>query len=309
MDFFKLTDRDIRDYISDTSIYHRGRMYFFNGFVEDINMVESDGSIVAQVRRSHKYIVRISLNSRQQIENESCTCPYYMQWRKPCKHIAAVLFEVRKSLESKYNRYRNSYKAVNAVFEKLDGAKKAIGNGSREQVFLYPYLSVDSNNGIISACLEFRVGVSRPYVVKNTEEFIDAWVTGKRLAYGRQLVLDSNRQYFSGRDEAIMALLEDIYITHRELATFDTSYRYSGLIRGRQFQLMPSYLEKFLKIMTGEAIPAAMFLNDLEIVPIIEEPIPVIYEIRQMDEWLSVKLNTNEMPVELTPNGSLVWCS
>lgn len=311
MDFYKLTDMDIRRYVSDISVYHRGRMYFFNGFVENINIVESEGYIAARVRGGRNYKVKIVLNSRNEIESEYCTCPYYSQWGRPCKHIAAVLFESRKSIEDKYARYHNSHKAVYAIFEKLGRANEGIYQGNREQVFLYPTLNINSNNnlqnGTISAYLEFKVGISRPYVVKDAQEFIDAWMTKKRLVFGKQLVLDSNRQLFEGRDKDIMALLKEIYIIHRELSGFDNSYRYTGLIRGRQIKLLPSSLEKFLEIMTGQAIPATMFSNDIEIVPIVEEPIPVTYEMRQMEEWLSVKMNKQELPVELTPGGSYYY--
>ncbi|NLN65044.1 MAG: DEAD/DEAH box helicase family protein [Clostridiaceae bacterium] len=307
MDLYKLSEKDIRDYVKDSRIYHRGRMYFFNSFVEDVNILEAEGSVTARVHGSKEYIVKLYLNAKREVEDGTCTCPFYKEWRRPCKHIAAVLFEARRMIGSKYTRYRNSYKAVSAVFAKLEETKHSNYQGSRVQNHLHPTLYLTKTDERVFASLELGVGTTRSYVVRNAEEFIDAWVNGKKLFFGRHFTLDSKRQFFTGRDEQIMAILEDIYTAHTELSKQEGIYRFSGLIRGRQFQLMPSYLERFLDIMTGEAITASVFSRDLEIVPVTHEPIPVVYEIRQLDEWLSVRMDAKELPTELLPGGQYYY--
>jgi SNF2 family DNA or RNA helicase len=303
MNLNKLNEKDIRDYVNDPSIYHRGRMYFFNSFVEDLNISEAEGLVIARVHGGKDYTVKLSLSPSQEIVQNSCTCPFFMEWRKPCKHIAAVLFAARKLIENKHARYRNSYQAIQAVFTSLDATKRASFQGVRQQVSISPTLFLAQSERGITASLELRAGTNRLYVIKNAEEFIDAWVNGKRLVYGRMFVLDSNRQFFTGRDEQVINLLKEIYATHRELARHDGTYRFSGLLRGKQFLLMPSHLERFLEIMAGDAVSASILSQELEIVPIIDGPIPVTFEIRQMDEWLSVRMDTKDLLTELIPGG------
>lgn len=303
MNFNQLNERSIRNYIDDPSIYHRGRMYFFNGFVDNLYMSDTEDVVTARVHGASDYMVKLTLTPGLEIEKGSCTCPFYEQWGKPCKHIAAVLFEAQKLIGDKHARYRNSYKAIDAVFASLDASKQGMYQGTRAQNSLYPTLYLTESSRGIVANLELRVGINRSYVVKNAEEFIDAWVNGKRLVFGRLFTLDSNRQLFSARDEQVMTLLKEIYITHTELARHDGTIRFSGLIRGKQFLLMPSHLERFLEIMTGEEITASILSSDLKTVPVIQEPLPVTFEIRQMEEWLSVRMNAKEPPVELVPGG------
>ncbi len=308
MNYLKLTEKSIRDYIGDISIYHRGRMYFFNRLVEEIHLEDTGNNIVAKVRGTRNYHVELNVDSHQYIQSVTCTCPYYREWRRPCKHIAATLFETKLMIENKYSRYRNSHKAVNAIFSKLEAVnKRSVFQGRKEQLFLTPSLSIYQENQKLRVYLELKVGNSRLYVVKNAEEFIEAWVKGKRLTFGRQLVLDSNRQYFEGKDALIMDILTEIYLTHSEVSCFESSYRYGGLIRGRAFQLVPARLEKFLDIMTGEAISACILSDDFKVVPITEETMPVTFEMRQYEEWMSVKLDSEDLPVQLTPEGTFYF--
>lgn len=305
MNYLRLTDKVIRDYIDNINVYHRGRMYFFNRLVEDIRLEDAGKLIIAKVCGSRNYVVELKINSYQYIDGESCTCPYFREWRKPCKHIVATLFETKLMVENKFSRYRNSHKAINAIFSKLEDVSMVGAlQSKKEQLFLTPMLKVYQENKKICAYLELKVGGSRAYVVKNAEEFIEAWVKEKRLVFGRQLTLDSKTQYFEGKDAFVMDILMEIYLTHSEISSYESSYRYSGLLTGKRFQLIPTKLERFLDIMEGESISASILSEELRIVPITKATMPVTFEIRQYEEWISVKLDTKDMPVQLTPSGS-----
>lgn len=303
MNYLKLTEKDIRDHIDDPIIYHRGRMYFFNGFVESVRVDDTGRRIVAQVRGSNNYTVTFNINSYQNIVSEACTCMYYTEHKMPCKHIAAALFETRRMVEMEFTRYRNSHKAVNAIFLKLDQAGRGVYQGNKDRLLLEPVLTISQAEKGIQAYLELKVGLNRFYVVKSAEEFIEAWVKGVRLTFGKQLILDSNKQFFEGKDALIMSLLKDIYQSHTELLSYNNAFYYSGssFLKGRYFLLMPSRLEKFLDIMAGGDITACLFSNKSDTIPIMESAMPVTFEIRQFDEWLSVK--TEELPVGLVPGG------
>jgi len=306
MNYLKLTDKDIRDYVDDISVYHRGRMYFFNRFVEDINLDDTGRNITAKVKGSRNYNVELFADAYQNIIRETCTCPFYKEWGRPCKHIAAVLFETRLMVENKISKYKNSHKAVNAMFTKLE--KMSVAGTSRskkEQLFLTPTLTINQDSRKVYAYLEFKVGSTRAYVVKSAEEFIEAWVKGKRLSFGRQLILDSSTQYFDGKDALIMDILTEVYLTQTEISSHE--FRYNGLIKGKYFQLVPTRLEKFLDIMTGEAVSAFVLSDDLKIVPVTEAVMPVTFEMRQYEDWISVKLNSMELPLQLTPNGKYFY--
>lgn len=306
MNYLRLSEREISNYIGDPTIFHRGRMYFFNRFVEDVFYDEIRDCFTARVHGTYDYHVKIFVDSNKDIYAQSCSCPYYQEYGKPCKHIAAVLFEINRLAENEQIKYKNSYKAVNAIFKKMEFENRKSFATDSEQVFLYPALYVSKQDREIHAYLELKAGITRPYVIKNIEEFLDAWINRKKLRFGNQLTLDSGKQHFSGRDQLLMDMLKDIYLTDLELS-YINKLSYSSLIKGRQIALTPSRLERFLDIMTGETLEASVFYGDVINVPVVQEPAPVVFEIRQMDEWLSVRMNQNSIPVELVPGSPFYY--
>ena len=66
--------------------------------------------------------------------------------------------------------------------------------------------------------------------------------------------------------------------------------------------MTPSNFEKFLNIMSGNSITASMFSDDVNTVPIVEEEPHVTFEIRQLDEWLSIKFSDGNIPEQLIPD-------
>lgn len=307
MNYLKLTEKEIINYIGDPGICNRGRIYFYNGSVENVHFDEMRDCITAIVNGTYDYHVKLFLDSNRQIYAGHCTCQYYQEYGKPCKHIAAVLFELNRMAENEQSKYKNSYKAVNAVFKRmeLENSKSFSVDNNLEEIYLYPNLYITKQNGDIRAWLELKTGITRPYIVKNIEEFLDAWINGKKLRFGNQLTVDSRKQRFSGRDKEIMELLKDIYYADMERNYID-GYSHTGLIKGRQVMLTPSRLEKFLDVMAGDSIEASVFKDGISTVPVVRGPVPVVFEIRQLGEWLSVKMSQNTVPTELIP-GSVYY--
>jgi len=274
--------------------------------VEEVFYDEIRDCFTARVRGTYDYHVKIFMNPDKDIYAESCSCPYYQEYGKPCKHIAAVLFEINRLAENEQMKYRNSYKAVNAIFKKMELENRKILSDNSEQVYLYPMLYITGQGKDIRAYMELKAGTARPYVVKSIDEFMDAWINGKKLRFGNQFTLDSGKQYFSDRDRQVMEILKDIYLTDLEL-NYLNRYNYSSLIKGRQVVLTPSKFERFLDIMTGDSFEASMFSDDPGTVPVVQGPVPVVFEIRQLDEWLSVKMGQDDIPVELVPGSSFYY--
>jgi uncharacterized Zn finger protein len=79
----------------DPEILSRGRRYFTNGHVIDLDEV-TDGNWSAIVEGTESYQVIITQKGNGDLSTQ-CTCPY--DWGPVCKHIAAVLHAIEKTLE------------------------------------------------------------------------------------------------------------------------------------------------------------------------------------------------------------------
>src|SRR5262245_59266565 len=80
------------------AVRSRGQSYFVKGRVT--LMAARSGEVVARVRGTAKYRVRVRLRGSQLLA--SCTCPYFNPQGEPCKHLWATLLlaESRGLLQS-----------------------------------------------------------------------------------------------------------------------------------------------------------------------------------------------------------------
>ncbi len=78
----------------EDKIISRGHSYFENGQIADLEEIE-DKEFIATVLGSEMYTVSIQLNEEFDILKCSCSCPY--DWGVFCKHLVAVLYEIKAS--------------------------------------------------------------------------------------------------------------------------------------------------------------------------------------------------------------------
>ena len=69
------------------AVRSRGQSYFVKGRVAI--MAASPGEVVAKVRGTSKYRVRLRMRGSKLLA--SCTCPYFSPQGEPCKHLWATL--------------------------------------------------------------------------------------------------------------------------------------------------------------------------------------------------------------------------
>ena len=77
----------------DAIILKRGKDYFSSGFVVEVE--ENDGVWTAEVEGSETYNVKIVVNKKLEIVQQSCDCPYE---GLICKHEVAVFFAIQKMI-------------------------------------------------------------------------------------------------------------------------------------------------------------------------------------------------------------------
>lgn len=94
-------------------ILQRGRLYFQNGNVENIEETE-DNTWRAEVTGSDLYLVEVILKGNKEITGYSCDCPYD---EGICKHTVAVLLTIREELNKQ--KTKPSIAAKKDIFKNL----------------------------------------------------------------------------------------------------------------------------------------------------------------------------------------------
>lgn len=79
----------------EEKILLRGLSYFKNDAVQEVEVL-GFGQFSAIVSGSEDYEIFINIQKNQVIE-QTCTCPYFEDYDNDCKHIVAVLYQIRKA--------------------------------------------------------------------------------------------------------------------------------------------------------------------------------------------------------------------
>ena len=185
----------------DKRIVSRGYEYFVNQAARDLKQVK-DNQWVALVTGTEKYKVWISLQGDVVVDC-SCSCPYDLG--PVCKHIAAVLYELRTR---KYGREEDagevSEESLEQVLSRLPRKlleAALLEYAGREPDFVDYIFAKNTLNAPLSEKEQYR------RVVKNTVQaaggrngFIGYWQCSKAVE-GARMVLDKAQEFINQKKE------------------------------------------------------------------------------------------------------------
>ncbi len=268
---------DIRNMTYSTA-YERGRELFDQDNVWEFE-VEEDGDydeISAMVKGSGKnlYQVDISINTEEdEIEDCRCECPAFSEYNGICKHCVAVLLEylhhqerqktinqyaakreesLRKLQQMRTGAVRHTAQPMKKLLENR-GNKRSLPYVRQEhlgQVQLIPFLYA----GAEGITVEFKLGITQMYVLKDVVEFQERMETGEYYSYGKKLVFSHVEENFTERSQPYVRF---ITAWARENAAQMQSYNYYYNYRSakiREITLDEMTLESFLDAMGEDEI-------------------------------------------------------
>lgn len=111
-------DKNVYDEIFSIQIRNRGELYYYDNRIKDYK--ENENMYSCLVSGTEDYKVSITLDEDDMLVNSSCTCPYYTEKNKNCKHIYALLYKVKCS--------ENKDKILTEIEYQISGIKTMLKN-------------------------------------------------------------------------------------------------------------------------------------------------------------------------------------
>lgn len=235
-----------------------------NGYVKKLEVQNNYPfiNVSAQVKGSCRdpYWVMVSVDELEnRILDYHCDCPAYEEYDGLCKHCGAVLLA--------YVMQRNSGRgAAGTVRAAKDGAlvtsdmvKSMLSYYGLQQkiplwqseiygkVKLIPILNYRSG----SVYLEFKIGVSKLYIVKNISEFVDSVEHSLEYTYGKGLSFYHTKETFT---EESRPFVEFICQAVQSDDVSYNSYAYDRGFRYRMILLKGFTLDYFISLMVGKTL-------------------------------------------------------
>lgn len=277
-----LTKEDIL-FLAGSAFYARGLEIYKAGKVKDFHVKETESGIwviTAQVKGSGRQIYGVELTYDREMDelvDSYCECPAYYNYDNLCKHCAAVLlhfvdYEVQNPIFFMDNMQETGQKppAVPRQPETTPALKGILMKKFMERTFpvnyreicgkvrLEPWLEWSENE----AAVEFRIGISKMYVLKDVFTFQKHMAGMAEYSYGKSLTFPHMREAFAeeslGYLEFIQSWVRSNEAQYRTYSYYGYSYGFSYQ-RVRKMNLDNKELEEFLNAVGNQGFQANFF--------------------------------------------------
>jgi len=278
-----LTKEDIRSMAGNT-FYARGVEIYNAGKVRNFHVEEVESgiwSITARVRGSGRHIYDVELtydSEMDELSDSFCECPAYYSYDNLCKHCAAVLlhfvdyeqkhpelfigndpWEKEKKPSVVAGRPATSPALKGLLMKQL--MERTFPMTCQEicgKVRLEPYLEWWENE----VTVEFRIGITKLYVLKDVFGFRKHMMSMAEYSYGKNLTFLHMREAFTERSRKFADFIlywadrnEERYLTY-------SYYGYSNGVSHQRVRAMPldeRELEEFLSAVGTDGFQANIF--------------------------------------------------
>lgn len=309
-----LTRTDIRGY-ANTTTYNKGLELYRRDRVTKFSVEEDDGEHILQatVKGSgrNQYQVYLEYNIEEDcLERTSCDCPAFYKYSGICKHCVAVLLEYldwgnrqgtifeyakrqeesRARLQGMKGAVQNRVPSTTPAFRQLlmrrqqKSAQSVMQEALYGSVKLEPSLTCDSHANV---SVDFKIGASTMYVLKDVFPFVNALRLGEFVSYGQKLQFVHRREMFTEESLVWVDFLNGWVMDHAE-DYIQMSYTLPKL---RHVPLSQGELEAFIDATGGREFPGDIDGGGSRTWQITQEPLPRSLSIRGTEHGVEIKLD------------------
>ena len=260
--------------LAGTTTYTRGLNLYEDGYVLDLEIQRIDeyDKVIASVHGSGRkiYEVDISVNMEtEEPEDYFCECPAFMSYDGICKHCVAAMLKyleeqddsvtfdqisLNQVLGAKKRKKRQTSPELAALFQKqaLVRSLPLIQNETYGKVRLEPSFSCVGG----SFDVEFKIGVSRMYVMRDVLAFAGFVEKEEDHEYGKSLRFIHAKEAFEEQSRPLVDFVlrwaENYRQTHRRYSYY--GYYTSGYEKMRSITLKGHEIEDYLLLYEGKKI-------------------------------------------------------
>ncbi|HWQ41457.1 MAG TPA: DEAD/DEAH box helicase [Desulfosporosinus sp.] len=299
MSHFNLSEEQILA-LSDNDVYKQGVAYYMAKNVHDFVFAPDKGMVNASVEGGLRYAVRLSFEQNGSLRAYRCTCAAFTDNPGACKHIIAVLKAAQQKLPT---AWPNPVVQNSVAEDLLTVFATPHHEFPREELTLDVELHITIGRRI-SLDAQFKLGIHRLYIIKDIEKFLTAIKTGRSLEFGKQFTFDPTEQFFNEEDQSIITMLQEMFEQLSALKEMPGSYISTALLNQKVLPLTGYYLTKFLDALGDKMFQLIIGSDPEQSAHIIRQGLPMEFSLQAQDQDLTLTLETDEFPLQLTPDSS-----
>lgn len=233
-------------YNSRQQILMRGKEYYISGAVREVKLFKRFSSFevaaVLQGTKLYKTIIKFDENNR--FNSCHCTCPAFLNYMDPCKHVAALYFYLLES--DKFNKSFNYL----AAGEFLEDYFLDISEENKSWVNLEYQIQMGAYTGDICGYLTLKIGIDKMYIVKNIRQFFEKVLVEGIIPFGKNFIYNGKIHEFRDEDKKVIQYLQELFLVEKAIKS-ESYYSQEGIFSGKNIKLNEVLLRKFLKLLNG----------------------------------------------------------
>lgn len=228
------TQNSIKNIAASSMVYSRGVNMKRN--IVNFQYNAEKNVIFAVVRGIYHYEVSVFLDEKGAISRYYCDCEEFLSNDGACKHIVAVMEYAMDKLDhvqgqtSLFNdteviELRRFVKDKETFLELSDLGVDFSGKKDRVRLWIEQSFATKSNSSPYLT-LSLKIGLNKPYVVRNIATLLDAIENNKPVDYGKNFSFDPSKMEFKGMDKEVIHFLLELYKREIKEKTILSSHRY-----------------------------------------------------------------------------------
>ena len=260
-----LSKRQIKQ-LAGSVIYNRGLELYYQDKVMQFcadELEEEEIGIRARVKGSGRKEYNVELVYHKFYEDLSesyCECPAFFSYAGICKHCVAVLLKYIAYEEQENSRFSNVVPQTSVFPETSPEIKKLLEYRNSKKILpikkkeiygkvrIEPYLECTGN----SISVEFKIGVSQMYILKDIFGFCMNLKEGKEYSYGQKLSFVHIMEAFHEDSRELVRFLQqwaaDNGSSYMQYQYYGYAYK-ETFSKARKIPLSAAELERFLLAM------------------------------------------------------------
>ncbi|MBB6448370.1 SNF2 family DNA or RNA helicase [Geomicrobium halophilum] len=305
-----MVTKQVEDYLYNHSFpitVQRGKKYYDEGKIRRLSQKgKGEWRAVAVGSEANIYHVQLTVHERDGVPLDyHCSCQAFAAYPGLCKHLVGTIYEWAEHAETvsqsshiqppqashrdtaKVNRFIQSFADLYEEY------KEELLERETLQVEYFIHIrpaGFFANSGFVE--LEMKLGGNRTYVVKDIDEWLNAYEQKRSLTFTKNFTYDPLEHRLTPEDEKIMSFLGDLKNMRQE-----PRYRYSGSKERTKYIPGPS-LRPLLELLQ---------YTNVQMVKNSDEEHHKGIEVRDRDFPLHFRLQAKEQHYELDwENGSEV---
>ena len=292
-----LSRKTIINRTSLNSTYFKGQDYYGQSKVREVRTTADRDYFLANVYGGNKYEVSVAFDSMGDVVQTSCNCKAYQAYPGDCKHVVALLLFI-KDIKDKEEKTREKKKTEGNIKNILLRYRDMEDREKTPINLEINYKLEDEGHSI-----DLRMGEDRLYVVRSIANILSKINNKEIIEFGKNFTYNPNIHCFKEEDREIVEFLTILYENYEDNQDNYYRSRYNTTFSGKNINLTPKSLEKFLDLMVGKALNASIWGKEFKDIRVIEERIDLNFGIRQEGKDLIMELRDEEAFAPLNDEG------